>query len=937
MYRLFLLVTALFTPAISVAGQTGQCQPPIPVPQRPNIFSEAQEADLGDAIAEHILRDLRVIDDEDVTGYLSLIGGRIVKRLEPTGLRFQFLIVDIPDANAFVLPGGRIYVSRKLIAQAQTEDELAGVLGHEVGHVAARQGSIQMTRLFREVLGVTEVRDRRDVFEKYNQLVENAARRPRAGGKDETEKEQLVADQIGLFAVARAGYDPESFARFWDRFTETKGKTGSFFSDLFGTTKPESKRLREMLKALATLPASCIERRAASTTDEYKNWQSSVINYTGLGRREVLHGVLRKSLLDPPLRGEITHLRFSPDGKFLVAQDDAGINVLSREPFAPLFRINAPEAKPASFTPDSQNIAFHNSDLRIELWSVAGQNLKTVHELFTRKQRCLQTALSVDAKSLACLDMQFNLNLFEVASGNPIFQKKDFYTPDFFALLMRLLSRFNSDESDSSDFELINMGFSPDGRYFAAGARSNYFGAFGLSTETTAIAVDLTTRSPVNLRGPLKKLISGGFTFFGPDRIVGVDVREPKKSAMVSFPAGEVLSELPLGPVKLAPAGRGNYLLVRPIAKYPVGVMDISTKTIFKANKQAALDLYDQVFVSERRNGELGLYGVEKNDVIATVLLPRNPLGRLRAAALSSDQKWLAVSERTRGAVWNLAKGERLFHVRGFSGAYFGHDGVLYADFPKLEEAERTIARLDMATKEIEGGPDLVEDRASQHGPFVLVTRPAKKDGGYSENVVIEVQDARTLKALWSKSYPKEAPQVWMSASTIALAWPVSANAAKAEISSDPLLARQLAAMKEKEGDYFLQVLDARSGEPRGRLLIETGKGSFRISNVFTSGDWAVFTDTENRTLLYSLSTGEQKGRVFGRRAAISPATGLLCVENEDGQLTLYDLASMDKRDQFTFSNAVELARFSADGKTLFVLSANQTVYLLDVSALSRK
>lgn len=53
--------------------------------------------------------------------------------------------------------------------------------------------------------------------------------------------------------------------------------------------------------------------------------------------------------------------------------------------------------------------------------------------------------------------------------------------------------------------------------------------------------------------------------------------------------------------------------------------------------------------------------------------------------------------------------------------------------------------------------------------------------------------------------------------------------------------------------------------------------------------------------------------------------------------MTLYDLASMEKRDEFTFSNAVEFARFSADGKALFVLSANQTVYLLDVSALSHK
>ena len=667
------------------------------------------------------------------------------------------------------------------------------------------------------------------------------------------------------------------------------------------------------------------------------SWQATVVNYTGLGRKEALHSVKVKTVLEPPLRGEITHIRFSPDGKFILAQDDGGINVLTREPFAPLFRINAPEAKAASFTPDSQDITFYNSDLRIEIWSVADQKLKTAHELFTRKKTCFQTALSADAKSLACLDAEFSLNLFDVASGTQIFQKKNFYTADLFGMLMRLLAGFDLDNPGFSEPDLINMSFSPDGRYFAAGARSTYFSVVGLSTDSTALAVDLTTRSQINLRGPLKKLIAGGFTFFGPDRIVGINAQDPAKSAMVSFPAGEVLSELPLGTGKLAAATRGNYLLLRPIAKFPVGVFDLSTKKIFKANKQSALDLYDQVFVGERINGELGLYGVEKNDVKAVVQLPRNPLGRLRAAVLSADMNWLAVSERTRGAVWNLAKGERIFHLRGFSGGYFAEDGALYADFPKLDAAERTIGRLDPKTREVAVGADLKEERVSQHGPFLRVTRRAKKDGSYNENVIIEIQDTPSYKPLWSKAFPKEAPQVWMGSFTMVLAWPVSSNAAKAEIKNDPKLGQQLAAMKEKEGDYFLMVLDSRTGEPRGRLLIETGKGSFRISNVFTSGDWAVFTDTENRTLLYSLSTGEQKGRVFGSRAAISVASGLLCVENARGQLTLYDLASMEKLDQFTFSNAVELARFSADGKSLFVLSANQTVYLLDLSGLSRK
>src|SRR6185369_8931097 len=152
----------------------------------------------------------------------------------------------------------------------------------------------------------------------------------------------------------------------------------------------------------------------------------AVVNYTGLGRKEDLHGVLSKRVLDPPLRGEITHLRFSPDGKYLLAQDDSGINVLSREPFAPLFRIEAAEARHAQFSPDSQEIVLYNCDLRVEMWSVADQKIKAAHELFVRKG-CLQTSLSPDAPTLACLDAELGLDLFNVATGEPIFQKKSFY------------------------------------------------------------------------------------------------------------------------------------------------------------------------------------------------------------------------------------------------------------------------------------------------------------------------------------------------------------------------------------------------------------------------------------------------------------------------------------------------------------------------------
>ena len=140
------------------------------------------------------------------------------------------------------------------------------MISHELGHLANRDTAIDMTRLFRQVLGVTAVTDRRDIFERYNQLIDNVMRKPDAFKQRDREKGQLTADQIGFNALVNAGYDPKAAARFWDRVTETKGKTGSWFSDLFGTTRPEQRRLREMLTALSSLPAGCVQERTATAS-----------------------------------------------------------------------------------------------------------------------------------------------------------------------------------------------------------------------------------------------------------------------------------------------------------------------------------------------------------------------------------------------------------------------------------------------------------------------------------------------------------------------------------------------------------------------------------------------------------------------------------------------------------------------------------------------
>jgi hypothetical protein len=661
--------------------------------------------------------------------------------------------------------------------------------------------------------------------------------------------------------------------------------------------------------------------------------------YSGLGRRESLHGLISKQQLSPPLRSDISHLRFSPDGAYVLAQDDSGISVLSREPFAGLFRIETEDAKPAQFTPDSKNIVFSTDNLRVERWSVADQKLIDAKEVVLRRG-CIQSRLGPDGKLLACLQTNLDLILIDVASGKPAVQRKQFFELDHwhFILFYAALADNRFDNADAG-LNWISMAFSPDGRYFVAGFLGREHLGGTRSIENVE-AFDLSTMNKISIGDNVQNLVIGGFTFVGSERIAGVNYKESRKSALVTFPAGQMISEFPVRGSFEAPT-RGDYLLVRPVKDYPLGVLDLNTKIIFKSNKQPALDIYGDVFVAEMRNGEVGLYKMEKNQLLASTLLANVNLGRLRVAELSSDMKWVSLSGRSRGGVWNLASGQAALYLRSFRGGYLSDDGSFFGDFPKYETAERNVAKFNLATGEVVPGATIESKTARQAGPYVIVSKSAKADSKEDvlihewKNVTIDVLDARNLGPLWSRTYPKEAPDIRFAPhyGTAVLLWEVDSDAARAEIKNDPRLAQQLSALREKEGDYLLEVVESQTGNSLGRILVETGKGSFRLSTVFAAGDWVVATDTSNRVLVYSLKTGAQIGRVFGGFASVAVKSGLLCVENEVGKLAVYRLADLSKVDELIFSSPIGMLRFSSDAQRLFVLTTNQTAYVLDASS----
>ena len=123
------------------------------------LISAEEEQELGAQEAEKVKQSMGLIDDPEILAYVKAVGRRLAEHSPRKDVDYTFHIVDMEVPNAFALPGGYVYVSRGLLVLVNSEDELAGVMGHEIGHVAGRHAVQRVTRSvatspFRIVTGI---------------------------------------------------------------------------------------------------------------------------------------------------------------------------------------------------------------------------------------------------------------------------------------------------------------------------------------------------------------------------------------------------------------------------------------------------------------------------------------------------------------------------------------------------------------------------------------------------------------------------------------------------------------------------------------------------------------------------------------------------------------------------------------------------------------
>jgi predicted Zn-dependent protease len=197
--RTYLLATLAALAGCAVNPATGE--------REFSLVSESREIQMGREADPEISAQFGIVDDAGLQSYVAGIGNQLAQVGERPGLPWSFKVVDDPIVNAFALPGGFVYVSRGILAYFESEAELAGVLGHETGHVTARHSASQMSRQQLQQIGLGVGMIFSQTVRDYGQLASAGLQlmNLRYSRSDESE-----ADRLGLRYIGRLGYDPDA-------------------------------------------------------------------------------------------------------------------------------------------------------------------------------------------------------------------------------------------------------------------------------------------------------------------------------------------------------------------------------------------------------------------------------------------------------------------------------------------------------------------------------------------------------------------------------------------------------------------------------------------------------------------------------------------------------------------------------------------------------
>jgi len=215
-------------------------------------ISEAEERQIGEDVSTKIRQRFGVVQDPAIHKYVTLLGTTLAKESERPNLNWTFVVLDTDGVNAFASPGGIVHVTRGALGLARNEAELAGVLGHEIGHVAHKH-TVNAIKKSNAVKMGSEAASARSSFlssyanKAYEMVLENNFDRG----------DELDADKVGVDLVQKAGYKAASLGDFLERLDE-RNKNQAEKNGLFASHPETKERIDKIRKQASASSGSAV-------------------------------------------------------------------------------------------------------------------------------------------------------------------------------------------------------------------------------------------------------------------------------------------------------------------------------------------------------------------------------------------------------------------------------------------------------------------------------------------------------------------------------------------------------------------------------------------------------------------------------------------------------------------------------------------------------
>ena len=215
-------------------------------------ISEDQELAIGAADAAKADSELPIIHDSVIDQYVSKLGRSMALQTKRADLDWHFTVVNSPEVNAFALPAGFIYVNRGAIEKADREDQLAGVMGHEIGHVVRRHAVDQLQKRERGEVGILMVCTLTHACATVGGRLAIGVGANAVSARY-SQRDEAQADSEGVLNTVHAGIDPEGLPSFFQKLLDLQTQQPTAVDQFFSTHPTDQSRVAATRAEIAAL------------------------------------------------------------------------------------------------------------------------------------------------------------------------------------------------------------------------------------------------------------------------------------------------------------------------------------------------------------------------------------------------------------------------------------------------------------------------------------------------------------------------------------------------------------------------------------------------------------------------------------------------------------------------------------------------------------